>query len=197
MPTGYTAAIADGISFNDFIMKCARAMGACIMMRDESVDAEIPQKFEPSDYHKKALETTSLELKSLDGMTKKKATELAGQDYKKEVADIQKAIEKKNELKIKYKVMLIQIRGWNPPTPDHVGLKDFMIQQIESSIDYDCDNTFWLKRKPVLLSPQEWIGKKRTALLKNLDYHNEQNLQEIERTESRTAWVKALRKSLE
>lgn len=35
MPTGYTDAIKDGISFNQFILSCARAFGALITMRDE------------------------------------------------------------------------------------------------------------------------------------------------------------------
>ncbi|KKK60691.1 hypothetical protein LCGC14_3021870, partial [marine sediment metagenome] len=30
MPTGYTACIKDGISFEKFVMQCARAMGACV-----------------------------------------------------------------------------------------------------------------------------------------------------------------------
>jgi hypothetical protein len=35
MPTGYTAAIKDGISFEKFVWDCARGMGALVMMRDE------------------------------------------------------------------------------------------------------------------------------------------------------------------
>jgi len=195
-PTGYTAAIADGISFNDFVMKCARVMGACIMMRDESTDAKIPERFEPSDYHQKAIETAAAELKTLDGMTKEKAAELSRADYDKEVVDIQRYIQENIDLKIKYKAMLLYVRDWNPPTPDHQGLKDFMTQQITSSIDHDCDNTYWLKKEPVMLSPMDWITQKRNSLLKSLDYHNEQYLQEVERAASRTAWVKALRESL-
>ena len=56
MPTEYTDAIADGISFNDFMMKCARGMGALIMMSDEPSDAPILEQFEPSDYCSTLLE---------------------------------------------------------------------------------------------------------------------------------------------
>jgi len=35
MPTGYTNCIKDGVTFEQFVWKCARAMGALVMMRDE------------------------------------------------------------------------------------------------------------------------------------------------------------------
>ena len=47
MPTGYTAPIKDGISFNDFMWGCARAFGALIMMRDDPPGTPIPERFEP------------------------------------------------------------------------------------------------------------------------------------------------------
>jgi hypothetical protein len=35
MPTGYTDKIKDGISFEEFVLSCARQFGACISMRDD------------------------------------------------------------------------------------------------------------------------------------------------------------------
>ncbi len=55
MPTGYTADIAKGITFQQYAWSCARAFGALVMMRDEPSDAPIPEAFTPSDYHVKAL----------------------------------------------------------------------------------------------------------------------------------------------
>ena len=51
MPTGYTAKIADGQTFEEFILSCARAFGALVEMRDEPADAPIPEEFKPSAYH--------------------------------------------------------------------------------------------------------------------------------------------------
>jgi len=51
MPTGYTNCIKDGVTFEQFVWKCARAMGALVMMRDEPSNAPIPVKFEPSNYY--------------------------------------------------------------------------------------------------------------------------------------------------
>jgi len=50
MPTGYTLDLYDGknITFKEFVMKCAGAFGALISMKDESLDAPIPEHLEPS-----------------------------------------------------------------------------------------------------------------------------------------------------
>lgn len=53
MPTGYTANVPDGITFEQFVWQCARGMGALVMMRDEPTGAPIPERFEPSDYNAK------------------------------------------------------------------------------------------------------------------------------------------------
>lgn len=56
MPTGYTADVADGkiTDFVEYALQCARAFGACIMLRDEPISSEIPE-FQPSDYNANAL----------------------------------------------------------------------------------------------------------------------------------------------
>lgn len=55
MPTGYTWDIKDEITFEQFIMNCARAFGALVEMRDEPRDKKIPDELKPSDYHNKEL----------------------------------------------------------------------------------------------------------------------------------------------
>jgi hypothetical protein len=68
MPTGYTAAIKDGISFQQFAMACARAFGALVMMRDEPSSAPIPD-FQPSNFHVEHLELARAELARLQALT--------------------------------------------------------------------------------------------------------------------------------
>ncbi len=50
MPTGYTDAVKDGITFDQFVLGCARGMGALVMMRDEPSGTPIPERFEPSRF---------------------------------------------------------------------------------------------------------------------------------------------------
>ena len=45
MPTGYTSGVATGEikDFKTYALQCARAFGACIMLRDEPMSDEIPK----------------------------------------------------------------------------------------------------------------------------------------------------------
>lgn len=64
MPTGYTEAVQSGevTEFRDFALRCARAMGALIMMRDDPMDAPIPDEFKPSDWNRKQLDKARFRL---------------------------------------------------------------------------------------------------------------------------------------
>ena len=58
MPTGYTYPVADGTitEFSKFALNCSRAFGVLMHMRDEPIDAPIPDKIEPTSYYKNQLD---------------------------------------------------------------------------------------------------------------------------------------------
>jgi hypothetical protein len=194
MPTGYTAKIADGISFREYALNCARAFGALIMMRDEPFDAPIPKKFEPSDYHAQKLKELEKELTKAKKMTDSEAESEARFEYDKELESHKKYLDDKVKLKEKYLDMLKQVRVWQPPTPEHIEYKNFMISQIEQSIDFDCSTTHC--KPPTLKIGRVWLSEKIARLIKDLEYHNEQNLKEIDNANGRSEWVNALHNSL-
>ena len=195
MPTGYTSEIAKGITFEEFAMRCARQFGACIDMRDEPNNAEIPERFEPSDYHAKKIEEAKERIEHLKRMPLGEAEQKAFIKYEKEVESNRATICKDEDLKNKYEDMLLQAKKWEPPTPDHTGMKDFMISQIEGSIEWDCDHSR-CHREVEKLSGEEWLNKKLAKSLHDLDHHTKENQEEIERTELRNRWVRLLRESL-
>jgi hypothetical protein len=194
MPTGYTANIGKGISFQNFVLNCARAFGALVTMRDDPADAEIPDSFEPSDYHIKEIEKANIILAELEKMTIAEAQSRAEKDFAEELRSYQVRIEEYSALRQKYVDMLQKVNVWNPPTADHNGLKDFMVQQIESSINFDCSTAHLTK--PKMLTPQEWISKQTENALWSLNYHREEYQKEKERCAGRTAWVRAIKESL-
>ena len=51
MPTGYTAYVQEGATFEEFVWRCARNFGALVTMRDEPTDVPVPDAFTPSKYH--------------------------------------------------------------------------------------------------------------------------------------------------
>jgi len=196
MPTGYTAGIAGNMSFNEFIMDCARAMGACITMRDDPRSTEIPDKFEPSTYYIKAFKKATQRFTTLQKMSAKEAEKEAKKEFKKAVENNQKNISDNNELRKKYQTMLASVKEWQPPTPDHKGLKSFMVEQISESIEHDCSNSYYLDNPPKMLSGEEWLSKKISAALRNINYYETENQKEVERANGRTLWVQQLKKSL-
>lgn len=194
MPTGYTATIKDGISFNTFIMGCARGMGACATMRDEPTGKEIPDKFEPSDYNQKRLLEAQADLSRYQKFETVMADLMARQEFDDEIKAHKRRIEEAYHLKKQYTEMLKKVCEWQPPTPDHDGLKEFMSQQINSSIRFDCNTDYY--HKPVFLSGRDWLSKKISQALHDVEYHTKENQEECDRTDSRNTWLKQLRTSI-
>lgn len=194
MPTGYTYPITTekGISFEDFVMNCAKAFGNLI----EDSNKPIPEKFEASNYYQKKIEETKIELEKFQLMTEEEAAELQKTETKKEIVHCYEAIEENNNLKQKYNSMLLQVKSWNPPTEDHINLKNFMIKQLELSIP-DTDNSYYFKKiaKIIIFDPK-WKNRKINSLLENLKYYQKENIEEIERVAETNQWINDLRKSL-
>jgi hypothetical protein len=194
MPTGYTCDIAKGITFEQYAWSCARAFGALILMRDDPSDAPIPERFEPSDYMVKALAEAKAELARLDAMSLADAITAADAEY---VAETERCIQRRAEyaeLRNKYNAMLAQVVQWEPPTPDHVKYKEFMVEQIRSSIDGDCNEKYITE--PAQLTGQQWLTLKITEARRSVAYHEKSHAEEVARTDNRNAWIKALRDSL-
>ena len=198
MPTGYTAAIEDGgITFEEYAMRCARAFGACVTMRDEQWDAPIPERFEPSDFYSSKIIEAAAELGKVDRMTPEEAETAAQSEHDAEMQSAREILDKKLALKAKYEQMLGAVDAWRPPTGDHAELKSFMADQIKESIRFDCDNDWWSEKLNAKPKPGiEWRMSKIAVLKKELAYHANENRAEIARCDMRTAWVKALRESL-
>ena len=196
MATGYTAAIKDGISFEEFTMSCARAFGALVTMRDDPQGAEIP-KFEVSTYHQDRLIEGKAEILSVGHMSSIQRQQAADQSYIDACAVNQNLIDECVSLRKSYEAMLKLVVAWHPPTDAHAGLKKFMVEQIEQSIEHDCDVSYWQERELVHLSGKAWASKQLASLRKSIEYHKKKHDEEVERVNERNKWVRELRGSLE
>jgi hypothetical protein len=194
MPTGYTAAIADGITFEQYALGCARAFGALITMRDEPADAPIPDHFEPSDYNQKAIDRSQAELDRVLGLSQEQAADERDEAYQAELESYKRRLAKAADLRTKYEAMLASVRTWEAPTPDHVEYKSFMEKQIVDSIDWDCDTSH--DKAPGCKSVDGWLATRIAELRRDLAYHTKAHAEEVERTDARNQWIKALRESL-
>lgn len=195
MPTGYTADIKDGISFEGFLMGCARGFGALLPMRDLPSDAPIPERFEASPYHLDQLIKARNLLRWYEGLSSEEVeTKNAEEFAKAEQQRFDSWAENVGMLEA-YAYMLERAKAWEPPSEDHVSIKEFMIKQIEESAKGD-DNTEWLAKSTPVQTNTEWLEAKKRAALQDIEYHRTKWAEEVQRTEQRNHWLKQLRDSL-
>ncbi|WP_312381575.1 hypothetical protein [Stutzerimonas balearica] len=195
MPTGYTAPIADGITFEQFVMGCARGFGALIMMRDEPANAPIPERFEPSDYHLCKLDEAHSRFDEISSLTPEACEHRAAQQYHDAETQRRIRIKEIGELRQKYDAMIQAVDEWAPPSAEHIHLKEFMRKQLTESIDFDCDASYYAIETP-RLSGQVWLEQQLEKARRDIAYHEQQHKEEVERTNQRNEWLRLLRESL-
>ena len=195
MPTGYTADIQKGISFEQYALNCSRAFGALIVMRDEPSDAEIPDQFKPSDYHLKAGNEAKQELIEIELMTAEEVSKKALADFNKAEAYRLKKIDECIVIEDRYNEMLVKAHAWTSPSNDHDKLKEFMISQIKESIKFDCGDDYY-QTPAKELTGEQWRSNRLISLHESIARHVKGYSEEVDRTNGRNEWIELLRDSL-
>lgn len=194
MPTGYTNLIEKGITFNRFVLQCARAFGACVTQRDEDM-GQLPrlQKLD-AKYHKDSIEKAKEKLKMAKLCTDLQIQALIDNDKQKLIKYNSKSKLEKENLLAKYNDMLDKVKNWTPPTPNHDRLKEFMIEQIESSIKFDCGTSY---ESPIM---NYTVKEYRKMLIDNenddIKYHTKQIREETKRINEANKWITDLYNNL-
>ena len=199
MPSGYTEGILSGTinDLNDFIWMCARGFGAFITQKD-NIDEPPILKEKPNPYYKNKIKQL---LKK-----QQKYNEYTDDDWQNEylkyiedqLKDIDDNIKEKIESKEKYENILNQVKEWIPPNENFHKLKSFMINQIEESIDFDCDTSFWQERKNKIsnLKLEQYkrnvLNDINESLISNKEYYDE----EVQRVKERNQWKQQLIESI-
>ncbi len=195
MPTGYTHKLyaGDKQSFPEFAMECARAFGALIHMRDDRMDAPI-RPAEISDYNQKQLEQALAKQKWLNSLTGKECEQEARKQYGDAMEYYNKTAKERAALQTRYELMLGQVEAWKPPTKDHEGLKKFMIEQLTTSIEGDCDMRYF--PVPERKTGEQWLKDQLEVVAHDIEYHTKEQKEEEERVNGRNEWVEQLKNSL-
>lgn len=196
MPTGYTAALYEGkpVTFTEFALRCSRAFGATIMLRDDPSDT-LPTEDnvgESGEWNRaemsKARERKAALLAMEEGeviAAARAANEAALKSHRESVAE-------SAALQARYEAMLAEVEAWDAP-PDHQAFKVFMAEQLRESIRFDCGYT---PSEPELKEPDAWFAAEVDRAEGNLDYHSRQEAEREQRNAGRREWVRALRASL-
>jgi hypothetical protein len=197
MPSAYTQPVADGTvtTLPAFAMLCARAFGAMIDMRDEPLDAEVPKGFKPSSYYADQVEALEKELATLKQRTAVQALEFGHARLDERRANWDKERQRNWEKKERYEHMMNLVEQWNPPTPDHAGLRDYMMDQLRQSKQFDCSDTDPSSPDEVW-TPGEMFSEEVARVSASLAYHKKARQEEIDRVKQRNQWLADLRASL-
>lgn len=198
MPTGYTHDVQTGkvTDFRAFALRCAKAFGACIEMRDEPIGTPIPDEFEPGTKHFDAQIVRAVKaIDRISSMSDDDCEKEAFAVFQGKAADYEKQARGREEERLRYKRMLAKVSAWTPPTDDHEGLKSFMQEQLTESIDHDCGGKEY-DRYPDRETGKEWRLREFAAARRTVEHSTNGRDKEIERTNERNKWLKDLRGSL-
>jgi hypothetical protein len=199
MPTGYTCDIKEGITFKQFAYGCSRAFGALMEMRDDPADTPIPKELKLSTYHKDELAKHKKTLAKTIKMTLKQAEKELKAYLVKSEKDCIEQMKKTEELATKYRLMIKEVEKYNPPSTEHQGFKDFMLQQLNDSLRWDCSSDYYAKQLEELKKPmtaEQWRAERIKDAKHDVEYHKKQFAEELDRHNKRNTWVKLLHKSL-
>lgn len=94
--------------------------------------------------------------------------------------------------------MLNKVISYIPPSEDHENFKNFMVEQLESTLKHDGSYSYYEKElaKLKLQSAEELKEKTIARLQDDIKYHSEGYAKEVEGVNGRNLWIKQLRDSL-
>lgn len=204
MATGYTHDIINGniTEFKDFALLCTRAFGATIHMRDEGLDTPYePRKV--STYHSDAIVKNIDELKAVKAMSPEDYEKKLETKWTDVITRYQQSIEESKKNFELLSSMLDEARAFVPPTSEHENFKEFMIQQLVSTIDFDCNIDYYLREIKVIESKlesfnvEEERAEEIQSLEKSIAYHTRELNDEITRVKDSNKWMADLFKAFE
>jgi len=197
MPTGYTDRVASGdiTDFKSYALACMRSFGACVTLRDEPLDGNIP-KLEPSEYYSKSAERNRIELDRFLFMTSSKRKNLYREHCESTIKEAEDNIERINKIRKRYEDMLIKAKKFVPPTKDHEKYAEFLVSQLEESIRFDCDTSYYIKLKRIPKF-EDWEDDYIKQRRSDIEYHTRKQEEENQRVNSRNRWIDAVKEALE
>lgn len=194
MPTGYTAPVVDGETYQarDYIGQCARAFGAFMHQRDESSSAA-PREPEISSSYFKYAANAEAELTRLKTWTPERI-ETEHAEYVKKVEERnRKAQREYDQTKARIEFMLKQVREWQP-NEQAQPIKEFAIKQLEETMRFDCGNGPYLSE--IESDSQKWHAESLAFAEKEATYYREKMEEGIRLQIERQAYARAVLDSI-
>ena len=200
MPTGYTAELSEkGQSFNDFVLTCARAFGACVHQRDDPLSVRPrPEKKSFDGYHTTHLNDALAALADVKTWTEDKKISYGEEQKFTEIESYTRYLVETKKKRQRYEAMIDEVSRWKPPSEDHIGLKKFMLEQLNTGMNGDCSESYYIEalEKAEKQTPMEYFDAYMRQLERDVEYHRKESEKEAQRDTGRSQWIEQLYESL-
>jgi hypothetical protein len=201
MATGFTYYLTenDNVPLKHFAMKCARGFGPMIHMRDYDMDGPIPDDLGfDNSYHLEGIARAQDKITELTSMTKGEYIHQAQQKIQDSITEYEKG--KKNSQIVSKRLidMIQQVSTWVPPSPEHEGLKQFMLDQLTSTLDMEVDESWWTEQIEQAKNTDltQRYEHELSVAKRDLQYHTEKAAEDDKHKEWAINWVRQLQASL-
>lgn len=195
MPTGYTADLCNGnVPFNDFVLGCASAFAGEQCGNPPGIILAIPkQQLNAAERAKDA----AARLNELEMMTADEKVALGRELIASQIENVNKIITEKQTTGTRLDAMRSAVQSWNPED-EYRPLRDFMISQINMTVDIDGDATSYINRLEELqsLHPMSAYQNEVESVQWAAQYYTKEASKEAVNRERLTGWVKGLYQAL-
>lgn len=198
MPTWYTGRVMDGkmTSTKDYILRCARAIDYLGFMRDEPMDAPIPETRPEDNYYQDLYEKAKKELSELLAMDGNDIHREA-EKWRKDKIDQEKKFYEKTKLEnSRLTEMTKKLEAWKPKHESINNLRYFAIEQLGISRE-PVDDIDYVIQKLQSISDEEWYEKQIKRLNRDIPYYKDMASKRKNDVATTNQWLKELRESLE
>lgn len=204
MPSSYTAPIQEGeegFKPEDFILRCARSVCAFVHQRGQSLSSENKLR-KPDEYYQKKNKELKSQLSKLISLSEEEIIREFNEYRAEKIKYYNESIEEKKEIKKRYSYVLNFVEKWEPPTEEHVHLKEFALNQLNESIRFDIgyegDDCYFKKSLSEIknTNPFQWHYEKISDITSSISRNYEEIEKENKRCDQANSWISELYTSL-
>lgn len=198
MPTSLTQPIHDNpnFTFEQFAWLCSRSLMPCILLRDTDLRIPTPEDIEKAigagevARCEASLREAEDELRVLESRSEADWEADCAAHHERRVKEHEQAVARQAVVRERFTSMLQQAEAWQPPTPEHEGLKQQMIKQCQAELK---DQSL---ERPQLSDAAKYREFALTNALNRKRWRTEDVQKARARVEFKSAWFKALQESI-
>ena len=184
MATVYTYKVRNGeiSSFKEFVLECA-----------EHGRKSIAYLHQSCEYHENEIRARADEVKRIGALSaEQRQAEADAAEIEARAFAEQRRQEDADGAR-RYDLMLAHARNWVPPTPEHQKLKEFMVSQLEMSLD---DTPSQPGHRITREDGQSWMWRRIGELSEKIAYHTGKLASTREQIAAEIAWYDSVAASV-